>query len=383
MNRLAKKRTVVVIGSFAESLINFRGALIADMVRIGCRVVACAPNASVEIRSSLAEMRAEFREIPFDRTGLSLIKDLRAFLALLLLMREVRPDVVFAYTIKPVVYGSLAARLTGARGVFSMITGLGYAFSDKGVKQKVVRLVAQLLYRLSLRWNTKVFFQNPDDQADFERMGLLKNSGQAVRIHGSGIDINAFTTAPFPGVVSFLLIARLLKDKGIIEYVEAARAVKLIYPRVLFRLAGWIDDNPNAISRNQLDLWINDGVIEFLGKLADVRSAISDSSVYVLPSYYREGTPRTILEAMAMGRPIITTDAPGCRETVLNGWNGFLVPTHDAPGLTRAMLKFVESEGLICEMGACSRELAVQKYDIVKVNAVLLSVMGLSHEADV
>ncbi len=375
------KRTVIVIGSLAESLINFRGALLADMVRVGCRVVACAPNASVETKSGLARIGVEFRVIPFDRTGLNLVKDVQACIALVRLMREVRPDIVFGYTIKPVVYGSIVARLTGTRKIFSMITGLGYAFSSKGAKQKIVSLVAQMLYRFSLRCNAKVFFQNPDDQADFERMNLLKSSDQAVQINGSGVDIKSFVVTPFPVKISFLLIARLLKDKGITEYVEAARAVKSLYPQVSFRLAGWIDDNPNAISKGQLDCWINDGLIEFLGRLSDVRSAISACSVYVLPSYYREGTPRTVLEAMAMGRPIITTDAPGCRETVRNGLNGFLVPTRDSKSLAQAMLKFIESKALIPQMGARSRELAVQKYDVDKVNAVLLSVMGLLHEA--
>ena len=374
------KRTVIVIGSLAESLINFRGALLADMVRVGCRVVACAPNASAETKSGLARIGVEFRVIPFDRTGLNLVKDVQACIALVRLMREVRPDIVFGYTIKPVVYGSIVARLTGTRKIFSMITGLGYAFSRKGVKQKIVSLVAQALYRFSLRCNAKVFFQNPDDQADFERMNLLKNSDQAVQINGSGIDIKSFVPAPFPERISFLLIARLLKDKGITEYVEAARAVKLMYPQVSFQLAGWIDDNPSAISQVQLDCWVNNGVIEFLGRLSDVRSAMSACSVYVLPSY-REGTPRTVLEAMAMGRPIITTDVPGCRETVQHGLNGFLVPMRDSQSLAQAMLKFIESKALIPQMGARSRELAVQKYDVDKVNAVLLSGMGLSHEA--
>ncbi|SMO55781.1 Glycosyl transferases group 1 [Alcanivorax sp. DSM 26295] len=160
------------------------------------------------------------------------------------------------------------------------------------------------------------------------------------------------------------------------EYAEAAQRVKATYPEAVFRLVGWIDDNPDAITQRELDQWVDSGVLEFLGRLDDVRPAIADCSVYVLPSY-REGTPRTVLEAMAMGRPVITTDAPGCRETVVDGDNGFLVPVKDIQALADAMIKMIDSPGLVAKMGERSRQIAETKYDVHRVNAAMLEGMGI------
>jgi len=191
------------------------------------------------------------------------------------------------------------------------------------------------------------------------------------------VDTEYYKPEPFAENLSFLLIARLLKDKGIREYAESATIIKQKYPKISFRLVGWIEDNPASISKKELDLWVKQGIIEYLGKLSDVRPAIAESSVYVLPSY-REGTPRTVLEAMAMGRPIITTDAPGCRETVQHGKNGFLVPVKNAPALVNAMEQFIRQPELTEQMGKASRQIAIEKYDVHKVNAVILKTMGLT-----
>jgi glycosyltransferase involved in cell wall biosynthesis len=200
-------------------------------------------------------------------------------------------------------------------------------------------------------------------------------------VNGSGVDVASFTVRPLPaaalsGAVRFLFIGRLLGDKGVREYAQAARLLKRSHPQVQCALVGWIDSNPNAITQAELDGWVADGSIEFLGRLADVRPAIEACSVYVLPSY-REGTPRTVLEAMAMGRAIVTTDAPGCRETVVHGDNGFLVPVQDAEALAQAMRRFIEEPDLQTSMGARARKIAEDKYDVHKVNAVMLAGMGL------
>lgn len=195
-------------------------------------------------------------------------------------------------------------------------------------------------------------------------------------VNGSGVDLSDYSLAPLPSKPCFLLIARLLGDKGVREYAEAAQVVKSVHPEVVFRLVGWIDDNPDAISQRELDQWVDSGLLEFLGKLDDVRPAIADCSVYVLPSY-REGTPRTVLEAMAMGRAVITTDAPGCRETVVDGDNGFLVPVKDVDALADAMMKMIYSAGLVARMGERSRRIAETKYDVHRVNASMLEGMGI------
>jgi glycosyltransferase involved in cell wall biosynthesis len=226
-----------------------------------------------------------------------------------------------------------------------------------------------------------VFFQNPDDLALFQERGILQPHTPVCVVNGSGVDVASFAVRPLPaaalaGAVRFLFIGRLLGDKGVREYAQAARLLKRSHPQVQCALVGWIDSNPNAISQAELDGWVADGSIEFLGRLADVRPAIEACSVYVLPSY-REGTPRTVLEAMAMGRAVITTDAPGCRETVVDGDNGFLVPVHSVDALAEAMARFITDPTLAARMGQRGRQLAEEKYDVHKVNAVMLKEMGL------
>ena len=195
-------------------------------------------------------------------------------------------------------------------------------------------------------------------------------------MNGSGVDVAEYSVAPLPDKPCFLLIARLLGDKGVREYAQAAQLVKAVYPQAVFRLVGWIDDNPDAITQRELDQWVDSGLLDFLGRLHDVRPAISDCSVYVLPSY-REGTPRTVLEAMAMGRAVITTDAPGCRETVVDGDNGFLVPVNDVNALADAMIKMIDTPGLAASLGERSRRIAEEKYDVHKVNTAMLEGMGI------
>ena len=259
----------------------------------------------------------------------------------------------------------------------SLMSGLGYSFLGGSVKQRIVSRLARFLYRLALPHNRSVFFQNPDDRELFIKLGLIRDHNQAVLINGSGVDLDQFKEAPL-SIDShvFLLIGRLIKDKGIIEYVEAARNLKQRFPQARFQLLGRYESNPSAIKRQQVELWQRDGVIEYLGATMDVGPFLASANVFVLPSY-REGTPLAVLEAMATGRPIITTDVPGCRQTVRNGENGFLVPAKDAAALAEAMERFILSPHLIPRMGRRSREIAVEKFDVIKVNAVILKTMGL------
>lgn len=371
-------QTVLVLGGYAPSLVTFRGSLLRSMVERGHRVVACAPEASAEVRDALAAMGVSYREVPFKRAGVRPDQDLHALGALVALFREIRPDIILSYTIKPVIWGLLAARLARVPRRFAMITGLGYAFVSEGRKARIVGALVRRLYRLSLRGADRVFFQNPDDRALFERLRLVRGPEHSVVINGSGVEVDLYRPTPLPdGAPSFLLIGRLLGDKGVREYVEAARIVRACHPEAVFRIAGWIDENPTTISQQELSSWVEEGVIEFLGRLDDVRPAIASSSVYVLPSY-REGTPRTVLEAMAMGRAVVTTDAPGCRETVQDGVNGFLVPVRDAASLAGAMERFILEPRLLETMGREARRIAEEKYDVRKVNAVILETMGIA-----
>jgi glycosyltransferase involved in cell wall biosynthesis len=372
---------ILVIGGFAPSLVNFRGPLLQALVARGLQVHAAAPGllADDATRAWLEAQGITPHDIPLARAGMNPMQDLRSLLALWGLMRRVRPDAVLGYTIKPVIYGTLAAWLAGVPHRFALITGLGYAFTGAPAGRRAwVQKVARRLYALALARAEKVFFQNPDDAAWARQVGVVPQHVPTVVLNGSGVDLAQFAVAPLPaGAPRFLLIARLLGDKGIREYAQAAAQLKQQYPYAQFALAGDLDANPDAVRRAEVEQWVRDGVLEYLGFLPDVRPAVAQCSVYVLPSYYREGTPRTVLEAMAMGRAIITTDAPGCRETVVEGENGFLVPIRSVDALVQAMRKFLQDPALAARMGQRSRQIAEQKYDVHKVNAVMLHEMGL------
>ena len=353
--------------------------MLSALVKKGLDVHVAAPdlNGFRDVLNELAKMGVRCHEVGLKRTGIDPVADCRTLVRLWRIMIQIQPEYVLGYTVKPVIYGSYAAWLAGVPNRYSIITGLGYAFTGKPLgKRGLLRKLLQLLYRLSLSKNRKVFFQNPDDEALFRKLELLPPRIPSRVVNGSGVDVADYPLATLPEKPTFLLIARLLGDKGVREYAKAASKVRAQYPQVKFKLVGWIDNNPDAIDQRELDAWVGAGTLEFLGKLSDVRPAISDSTVYVLPSY-REGTPRTVLEAMAMGRPVITTDAPGCRETVIDGENGFLVPVQAVDELAAAMIKFIEDPGLTARMGKRSRQIAEERYDVHKVNEFMLKEMGI------
>ena len=300
-----------------------------------------------------------------------------------LLIRD-RPDTVLAYTVKPVIYSGLAIRLYRIfcfkHSIFylPLITGLGYAFTDQsgGLLRSFLRYFLSFLYKLGLSSSDAICFQNPDDLSLFKRKQLFASNCPSYRVWGSGVDLNYFQPKPLPSDHVFLLISRLLVDKGVHDYVNAARLVKKIHPHVVFRLVGTFDTNPSAISRDELDKWIEEGVIEYLGEQDSVYNCLADCRYYVLPSY-REGTPRTVLEAMATRRPIITTDVPGCRETVVHGDNGFLVPARSPEKLASAMISMIEQpEASSQKMAQSSLERAKKYFDVCKVNRDLIEIMS-------
>lgn len=364
---------ILILASYSLSLINFRGHLIRSMLKYGHKVVCVAPDNAAE--SSVIAMGAEFYTVPLQRAAFNPCNDITYFWKLLCLLNFLKPDLVLSYTIKPVIYGSLAARLKQVPKIYSIITGLGYAFMNGSAKQRASGLLAKSLYRVALKHAEKVFFQNPDDLREFLDFKIV-TAEKTVLVNGSGVDLCQFAQEQLTNEPKFLLIARLLKEKGIHDYVEAARIVKERYPEAVFSIVGPPDPSPSGLSLREIEEYSKQGVINYHGSTSDVRPFIKGSNIYVLPSY-REGTPRTVLESMAMGRPIITTDAPGCRETVKDGYNGFLIPVKNANALADAMMKFLKDPALAYRMGAASRKLAEEKYDVHEVNCVILASMDL------
>lgn len=368
---------VMILAGNARSLIANRGDLICDMCTAGLEVAAAVPTA--DYLPEIEELGIRIYPVEMGRTGINPFHDLRYLLALLKLLRQARPKVVFGYTIKPVIYGSLAARLAGVPRIYSMITGLGHVFTTDSVRNRRLQKLIALLYRVGLTGNHKIFFQNPDDLLEFLTRGILQDRRKAVRTYGSGVDIQRFAQAPLPeGPTTFLFIGRLLTEKGVAEFCEAARQVRSDYPEARFIVVGPHAPNlPHCCTAGDLERWKGEGVVEFVGRVSDVRPWIQACSVFVLPSY-REGTPRSVLEAMSMGRAIITSDAPGCRETVEEDVNGFLVPPRTSQPLAEAMRRFLEQPERIAAMGEASRELAERHYDVHKVNRVILDAMELT-----
>lgn len=374
-----KKISCAIVSSQAFSMLNFRGPLIQDLVAAGVQVYALAPDYSDDLRQKVQALGANPIDFQLTRTGMNPLRDGLDMLRLTLLLLRLRPNVMLGYFIKPVIYGTLAAWLAGVPRRVAMIEGLGYVFTASGTCQplgrKLLRTLVSKLYKFSLSKAQKVIFLNRDDLAEFVDIGLV-DKAKVINLGGIGIDLAEWPLTPsFIQPITFLLVARLLKEKGIFEYVHAAKQVKSLYPETRFVLLGGLDPNPGSLNQAEVDGWVKEGILEWPGHVA-VKPWLMKASVFVLPSY-REGVPRSTQEAMAMGRAVITTDAPGCRETVDEGVNGFLVPVRDVAALTQAMMRFVKNPDLVATMGQESRRLAEKRFDVHSINARLLKILGI------
>lgn len=375
------ERRLGIISSQAVSLHNFRGSLIRSLTDQGVRVFALAPDFDELSRARVKACGAEPVAYSLARAGLNPLRDFADTISLAFRLRRLRLDMTLGYFIKPVIYGTFAAVAGGVGRRFAMVEGLGYVFTPAADKETVyrraLRWTVSRMYRLAFARCERVIFLNDDDAAWFASKKWV-SPGKILRIDGIGLDLAQWTPAPLPPPqpVVFLLIARLLREKGIRDYADAARAVRATHSNTRFMLVGEVDSNPGSLTRREVEGWMEEGVLEWAGYADDVREWIALAHVYVLPSY-REGLPRSTQEAMAMARPVITTDAPGCRETVVEGTNGFLVPVRNPAALAAAMLRFVENPALIEPMGRESRRIAEERFDVHKVNQVLIDAMQL------
>jgi len=366
---------VAIFGPDAAQLRNIRIPVLRMLRRRGYRVTAICPDDG-RIGAILQGHDVEYWPLAVNRSSLNPLADLPMALRLLGFLRREKVNALLAYTIKPIVYGMPAARLAGVKRRVGMVTGVGYGLTPgKGLKRRLARRAVITAYGLAGSAADRLIFQNLDDLGLFRDEGLLKDEAKAALVAGSGVELDRFTPQPLPeGPVTFVMVARLLRDKGVYEYVAAAKAVKARNPQTRFLLVGGMDENPAAVPRAHVDEWVVSGAIEYVGLVDDVRPYLARSHVFVLPSY-REGTPRSALEAMAVGRAILTTDAPGCREVVRAGVSGMLVPVQDAEALARAMLAFVENPDLARTMGEASRRFCEERFDAEAVTADILGIL--------
>lgn len=374
-------KKILIISAHKRSLLNFRGPLIRALVSRNIEVHLSAPDIDKagKIEVALEAIGTVLHPAPLDRASIGVLGDLRYLIHLRRQIVNLQPDVVFAYNIKPIVYGNMAAWIARVPHRVALLAGLGFGFSKAtGLVQQVSRAVTRLLLGISLRRCSKVVFQNPDDKAALLNAGLLSRDHPMQVVSGSGIDLADFPPSEVNGSdVCYLMLSRLLVSKGVREYAAAAARIKRGYPGASFLLAGDIDVNPDAIGAEELRSWVDEGILEYFGRVEDVRPLLKRCSVYVLPSDYPEGIPRSILEALATGRAIVTTDTPGCRETVLHGVNGYLVAPRDADSLQVALEEFCRQPALAVEMGAKSLELARSRFDVNLVNADMLRALNL------
>lgn len=375
---------IVVLGNQARAMTNFWTVLLRRMVAGGHDVACLVPEPFTgedpAWEAALEGLGVRLVHYPLDRKGMHPVRDLKTLRALWDVLRRERPDVLFAYTIKPVIYGAMASALAGvppraARHV--MITGLGYMFEGDSLAKRLLLQVARLLYRVALGCAGTVYFQNDDDRALFERLSIIPGSTAVRKTKGTGVDVRHFALRKPPaGPPVFLFVGRLLEAKGLRELAEAAALVRKDHPEARFQLLGPAEKGLGAVPIEEVRTWERDGLVEYLGETKDVRPYLERASVVVLPSW-REGTPCSLMEAMSMGRAVIAADAPGSREVVRHGLNGFLTPVRDAQGLANAVKHFIMNPDYIAGMGAAGRALMEEEFDADRVAGELLRSMGL------
>lgn len=350
---------------------NFRFSLAQELRNQGHEVILLSPPG--DFHELMQANGFQWIPFPLSRQSIKPFGELWTIWHLIRLYRRVRPDIVHHFTIKPVIYGSLAAHILHIRGIINSITGLGHLFIDTGARTRFLRTIAKVLYRISLR-RTQAIFENPEDRDIFIQNRLIK-ADQSHLIMGTGVDVEKFRpTAKHNGTPVVLFSSRMLVTKGLLEFMEATRLLKQKGIKARFALAGRTDPgNPANIPQEHIDNWKDSGLLEWWGWQDDMPSTLAQADVFCLPSY-REGVPNALLEAAACGLPIVTTDVPGCRDVVTHGVNGLLVPVRNAPVLADALETLLSDSKLRDQMGVAGREIAVNKFGLGKVNEETLLV---------
>ena len=375
MKKTKLNQIVVVLSCHTPSLFWFRMEMMEEFIKRGHKVYALANEPEAEWAEKFAEHGVKYIHIDVQRNGVNPLHDVKALLSIRKQLKRIKPDKIFTFQAKTIIYGTLAANSLGINKVFPLVAGMGSVFLNNDLKSRIIRKIMVLEYKVSMQYCGYVFFQNHDDEQIFRDCGIIEKQ-RVVMLHGSGVNTEKFDVTPLPNITSFLCISRLIKDKGVYEYLKACEKVKEQFPEIRCMLVGPYDSNPSALKPEELQPYIDRGVIEYFGEQEDVRPYLEQSSVFVLPSY-REGTPKTNLEAMASGRAVITTDAPGCKETVIDGKNGLLVPVKDIGALVDKMIYLHNNHDSIEQMGKQGRKMAVDIFDVKKVNSTICKTMKL------
>lgn len=346
------------------------------MIHAGYRVVGFGPERDDDVIDGLAAIGAGFDDWPLARTGLSPQLDAHSLLVLTQKLRRLRPDVVVTYTMKPNIWGSYAAKLAGVPRVVSLITGLGYVYTDTTPRARLVRKPVSALLRGAMALNDRILTYNQGIDDIFTAEGIFNERSPIERVAGSGVEMAHYARLPLPkGPPTFTMVARLLEIKGVREYIEAAKQVRQTHPHARFLLVGDYDPNPSGLGRQEVDSWVNAGIVDYRGSVLDVRPILAETSVFVLPSW-SEGISRSTLEAMASGRAVITTDAPGCRETVKHGETGYIVPVRSPNDLAAAMRHFLDEPHQIATFAEASYRFCAETYAVERVNARVVAALS-------
>lgn len=383
---------VLVFSNRASNLIGFRYELLKSLVKSGIEVCTVAPPDIESISEKMSEIGVRYIPLDYSKSSINPFKELGVIFAIMSIIKREVPDVMFSFMTKPVIYGSIAAKLCGVKHIQSMIEGLGYMFIGRTIKQRILKYIALVLYWIALKCTNRVYFLNNDDKQCFEK--YLVSPKKTKRIFGIGIDLEKFFPVEHSkGNLMFLFVGRLLVDKGIKEFIEAAKIVSAKYSQARFVIVGGADENPASLSSEEIAEYAKTTAIKFVGIQADVRPYLMECSALVLPSY-REGMPVSPMEAMASSRAVILTDVPGCRELIIRkspsdtldngvfeGRNGYMVEKGNSQAIAKAMIDLIENPHKIEAMGKEGRKFAEQFLDCNKINKILVDdIMSIAEE---
>lgn len=372
----------MVISSETSTMFFYRKDMMCEFLRQGNEVVAVGDAPEEKWKKQYKEIGVDYRQIHVIRNGLNPAEDIKTLFSLKSVIEQEKPDKIFAYHSKSVVYGSIAAKMNSIDEFYALIAGLGSIIRGTGFKNSIVRAVLKEEYKMAFKLCKAVLTHNSEDRQLLLDEKFTKDESKVKTVNGSGVNLDKFRYTETKQTNIFLFIARLIGDKGIREYMQAAEIVKKVHPEAVFRIVGPYDTNPSAIRPEEMEKYVKDGIIEYVGELSDVTPQLNECMVFVLPSYH-EGTPKTVLEAMATGRPVITTDVPGCRAAVTDGENGYLVPAKDAEALADKMIYMLEHFDKAVELGNTGRKIAEDKYDAVKVNRSIMKIMNIPYKEEV